>query len=414
MDEKKKQEEEQKRKEAEQKRKEEEEQRRREEEADSDKGEAVERLSLDLRKAAEKMGRAEIRFLVDTYYVQQEVRKAANNQIRATVKAGEPAAILRYFAKQSELLEHQVRGALDRWSGNQKVGRWMRSHTAVGPVITAGLMAHVDIKKARTVGHIYNFAGLNPNAKWWSRKDADAMVKDILSTVGSGKAITSERIAEAARRTGRRVESVEKASRNKNGKITADSFAAGIAKRPWNAGLKTLTWKLGDSFVKFHTLCVCGHWEKNHESGTCVPTPKKDGTVVICKTACATFDRKSFYGKLYWERKQKEVANNAAGKFAALAAHTLKIKNITDPDTLACYKAGKLPPGRIDLRARRWSVKIFISHMHTVLYFNEYGTLPPIPFSFTKAGGSHAHYIVPPNLDDFEGLGDLIRKQYGG
>lgn len=375
--------------------------------------EVVQRLSRDLREAAEKMGPAEIRFLVDAYYVEQEVRKATNNQVRATVEAGEPASILRYLAKQSEVLENQVRAALDRWSRNQKVGQWMRSHTGVGPVITAGLMAHINIKRARTAGHIYNFAGLNPDAKWWSRKDADAMVKEIISMIGSGKVITPERIAEAARRTGRRVESVEKASRNKDGKITATSFAAGIAKRPWNAGLKTLTWKLGDSFVKFHTLCVCGNWEKDHEDGPCTPK-KKDGTPIACD--CKAFDRKSFYGGLYWQRKQQEVANNEAGKFAGLAARTLKEKKIKEKDTLACYEVGKLPPGRIDLRARRWAVKIFLSNMHAVMYFDEYGTLPPVPFSFTKAGGSHAHYIAPPNLREtgFEGLDDLIRKQYGG
>ncbi len=126
----------------------------------------VARLTRDLRKAAEKMGKAEIRFMVDGYYEIQNYRTASSNQVRTAKEAGEPAAILSYIADQARTLENQIRGALDRWTMAQKVGKWMRSHKGIGPVITAGMLAHIDIKKAPTAGHIYSFAGLNPNAKW--------------------------------------------------------------------------------------------------------------------------------------------------------------------------------------------------------------------------------------------------------
>lgn len=36
----------------------------------------------------------------------------------------------------------------------------------IGPVISAGLLAHIDIHRAVTVGHIWRFAGLDPSVKW--------------------------------------------------------------------------------------------------------------------------------------------------------------------------------------------------------------------------------------------------------
>jgi hypothetical protein len=267
--------------------------------------ESVKRLTKDILAAADKMGKAEIRYLVDGYYSIQEYRKASGNQVRSTVEAGEPALVLRYLAEQAETLEGQIKRALDRWTNAQKVGRWCRSHVGIGPVITAGMLAHIDIRKAPTAGHIYSFAGLDPTVKW------------------------------------------EKGE-----------------KRPWNARLKVLCWKLGDSFVKFHNREDC------------------------------------FYGKLYAERKVLEVERNQSGALKDQAAKTLVEKKIKDKATREKYESGQLPDGRIDLRARRYAVKIFLSHLHHVLYLAELGTPPPVPYAFTKGG--HAHFIVPPNLDELE------------
>jgi hypothetical protein len=266
--------------------------------------ESVQKLTRDLRKAALTMGPAEIRYLVDGYYSIQEYRKASRNQVRASKDAGEPGEIIGYIADQAETLEKQIKGALDKWSNHQKVGAWMRSHHGIGPVITSGMLAHFDIKKAPTVGHFWSFAGLDPTTKWEKKQ-----------------------------------------------------------KRPWNARLKVLCWKLGDSFVKFHN------------------------------------DEKCFYGKLYSKRKLQEVERNEAGLFSDQAKRTLEEKNIKAKDTLKFYVAGKLPPGRIDLRARRWAVKIFLSHLHHAMYLAHFKKEPPVPFSFTKSGGDHAHYIEPPNLE---------------
>lgn len=57
-----------------------------------------------------------------------------------------------------------------------------------------------------------------------------------------------------------------------------------------------------------------------------------------------------------------------------------------------------LPPGQIDARARRYAAKIFISHMHHVMWVNQFGEAPPKPYPIAFGiGGTAAHtgYIDP-------------------
>ena len=129
-------------------------------------------------------------------------------------------------------------------------------------------------------------------------------------------------------------------------------------KRPWNASLKRLCWIIGDSFVKHRA------------------SPK------------------DVYGKLYERRKEQEVRKNLAGDFADQAAATLEAKNFRDSDTRKAYEAGRLPDGRIDLRARRYAVKLFIAHYHHVAFECHFGEPPPKPYVIDHLG--HTHYLGPP------------------
>lgn len=130
-------------------------------------------------------------------------------------------------------------------------------------------------------------------------------------------------------------------------------------KRPWNAKLKRLCWLTGESFTK-----TSGYPD-------------------------------AFYGKLYIERKAQEIAKNEAGDFAAQAAESLSRKNYgADTKARAAYEEGKLPAARIHLRAQRYAVKIFLSHLHHVWHVHETGNPPPRPFVIEHLG--HAHYIAPP------------------
>lgn len=259
--------------------------------------EHIERLKRDIKEASVTMSADEARFLVDAYYMMQEDRKRAHNQVRALGESAEPHMVIQWLAQQSQLLENQIKRALDAYSASQEIGVWARSVSGVGPVIAAGLMADIDITRAPTVGHIWRYAGLDPTTKW-----------------GKGQ------------------------------------------KRPWNADLKTLCWKIGESFVK-----VSG---------------KPD----------------AFYGHVYLERKAQEVARNERGDFADQAAKKLEDFNIgKDTDAYKAYIQGKLPPAHLHARAKRYAVKLFLSHWHEVAYQAHYGKEPPLPYPIAHLG--HAHKI---------------------
>lgn len=161
----------------------------------------IKRLTRDLKNAARTLSDAEARFLVDAYYAMQRDRIRAGHQVRTLAQpkgdeaTPEPHDVMAWLAGERENLENQVRRALDAYSGAKTVGQWMRSIVGIGPVIAAGLLCHIDIKQAPTVGHIWRFAGLDPTQRWQKG-----------------------------------------------------------TKRPWNGALKRLCWILGESFTK-----VSGH-----------------------------------------------------------------------------------------------------------------------------------------------------------
>jgi hypothetical protein len=140
-------------------------------------------------------------------------------------------------------------------------------------------------------------------------------------------------------------------------------------KRPWNAALKVLCFHAGESFVKMQG--------------------RKADT----------------YGKLYAQRKLYEIERNEAGDLAEQAAAMLTAKRI-GKDTVAyqSYSIGKLPAAHIHARARRWTVKLFLSHHHVVGYYLAHHRLPPRPYVISHLG--HVDEIAPPNMDLIDGLAD--------
>lgn len=263
--------------------------------------EAVKRLSRDLARAARDMSRAEARYLVDIYYQVQEHRIATTAQTRTLAEGSEPSELSTWVSEQFWVVESGIKRALDHWTDAHPVGQWSRLIVGIGPVLAAGLLAHIDIERAPTVGHIWRFAGLDPTVTW------------------------------------------EKGQ-----------------KRPWNARLKVLCWKIGESFTKF----------QNHED--------------------------DIYGKIYAARKRLEIERNESGAHVETAKQALTAKSWKrDTVTRVAYECGVLPDGRIHLRAQRYAVKLFLSHWHHVAYETHYGKPPPKPFIIEHGG--HAHMIAPPN-----------------
>lgn len=281
----------------------------------------------------------EARFLVDTYYTIQKARirnvlqaKGLDRDAHKTGNVPEPHEAIDHFASDFAIHEDNIKKMLNYYVTNHPMGWFFERTLGVGPVLAAGLLAHIDITLCPTVGHIWSFAGLNPTKTW------------------------------------------EKGQ-----------------KRPWNTQLKTICWKIGDSFVKL--------------SG------RED----------------AFYSQLYKKRKAQEWSKNLAGDYQEEAGRSMEKKKYSKAtDQYAWYmghcsaakaktilEAGKSPtaaackdetdgiamlsPAHIDARARRYAVKIFLSHLHECWFEHVHKKAPPAPFAISIQG--HAHYMKPPQLD---------------
>jgi hypothetical protein len=414
--------------------------------------EGAQRLTRDLREAARLLSPQQQRILVDLYYMIQDDRERAANQLRATRQ--EPNAWVTMMAGQLRRLEKLVAGALDISTSQTPVGRWAKSATGVGPVLAAGLAAYIDITKTPSVSSLWRLAGLDPSRPWQGRAHIEALLKaardveptdwhaflwicqalavrpgTVLDLAGLTRTrLTVERATQLYTAAGGDLEAVWMVERegdnvllggNLSKDVLVQCFARAypritfraqdwervtktLAKRPWNTKLKTLCWKLGDSFMKFHNREDC------------------------------------LYGHIYAQRKPLEVEGNDQGRFRAQAAETLRERSIRDADTRAWYEgrypAGTTsavlglrgatsaetqtlrnqylaahrgepdsgepmhPLGRLELRARRRAIKLYLSHYWNVAYWEHYHTLPQKPYQTAKDDALHL-FIPPPGYE---------------
>lgn len=265
--------------------------------------EALNKLKRDIKNAGTTLSKEEARYLVDLYYQMQEYRKASDNQVRQLQKEDnkEPHETLAFFANNFRTLERNIKSVLQVYAESKPIGQWMLSICGIGPVISAGLMANIDITKVQTAGQIQAFAGLDPTREW-----------------------------------------------NKG------------EKRPYNARLKTLCWKIGQCFIKV----------QNNEEDV--------------------------YGKIFAIRKAYEIERNEKGELADQAKAKLERFNIKKTtDAYKWYSQGKLPPAHINQRASRYAVKIFLNHLFSVWYEMEHKEKPPKPYAIAIL--NHAHEIPIPN-----------------
>jgi hypothetical protein len=205
--------------------------------------------------------------VVELYYDCQKLRMMHRNKER-TEGAGQLVGWLAKWLTDGEDLIH---GKLEDWIESDKSpqeARWAYSQIGIGPVIASGLAAHIDVTKAVHPSSVWKFAGL---AEGYDRK-----VKGV--------------------------------------------------KLPYNSRLKTLCWKLGESFVK-----VSG----------------KEGAT---------------YGKLYAQFKHEEIDKNERGLNAEAAKRELATKKIKEVATKKMLESGKLIDAHVHSRAKRKAVKLFLSH----------------------------------------------------
>lgn len=310
----------------------------------------IARLTRDIKLGALTLGDHEARYLVDAYYIIQDDRKRSKSQLNELSKAGEPNSVIEWLFDQNETLENQIKVALDHYTQAHPVGAFMRGTTGIGPVISAGLLAHIDITKAPTAGHIWQFAGIaGDNQRPWLKGE----------------------------------------------------------KRPFNATLKVLCYKAGDSFMKFsnHEKCYYGHtykYRKNYEQYGNDEGKYVEQANVGAERVKKTTDAWPWYAGCYPAGTTKRFADCDGLKIKEVSS--TKRTEIMNKWRLEFLRGVKrepgtglpmLPPGHIDARARRYAVKLFLSHLHDEWYRIHFKKEPPLPYPIVHIPG-HEHFVALP------------------
>ena len=281
----------------------------------------ITKMDRDIRNLGTHLDRDNARHLVNAFYQMQDNRIRFAGQVRSKDNE-EPNELLGWFKDQSHLLEKQIESVMDKYTMANPVGRWMRKHIyGLGPIMTAGLVSHIDMSKVDKKGRPIQYAG-----QIWS-------YAGLINT----------------------------------------EWSKGT-KRPWNAELKKLCWKIGEQFPK----------QARYENDV--------------------------YGKLMAQKKAEEWAKNLSGEYSDIASQKTvgkgteawkwyngkidpvwakeELSKITGtngynwPANYATVDKGlnMLPPAHIHARARRWIVKLFLSHLLEVMYIDHNGKRCPDPY----------------------------------
>lgn len=331
--------------------------------------EAIKKVDKDTKKAAALLEREGARLLVDQYYREQKGRIAMGNQLNALMTAGKPATVIKHFYDQKFATEKQMVQILGQWAKNYPPGAWLMGQKGMGPILSAALCAYIDITRSQTAAGVWRYAGLDPTSVWMNARDLAKICTERLG-IDPKAGLTVDTLEAVSGFLNRKSYNLLRMAAPDelwiktqdpttilNSIDFGDLMRAG-ALRPYNADLKVICWRIGDSFVKVHN---------------------RPG---------------AYYGVVYKRRKIWETERNERRVYAATAKETLEVRNIRDPKTRKTYEDGRLPEGRIELRARRYAVKLLLSHFHEILWEHHYDTPCPLPYPIAYL--NHVDYLEPP------------------
>lgn len=122
-------------------------------------------LLRDLHKLPSLTEDTTVHQVADMFYRLQEFR-IQFAQAYKSVSHQQDAKLFKLISEQLYRLEAAIVVHTHPYIANDTAGRWALKQHGIGPVLAAGLIAHIDITKAFTAGSIWRYAGLDPSAKW--------------------------------------------------------------------------------------------------------------------------------------------------------------------------------------------------------------------------------------------------------
>lgn len=296
---------------------------------------AVEKLTKDLQESGRTLSETEARFLVDYFYISQRNRIRFDGQVRAMDETGEPNQLLGWMGDNAAVFEKQIEKALGKYTDSHPIGVWIKQQHGFGAILAAGLLAYLKIDNAPTAGHFWAYAGFDPTREW------------------------------------------------EKGQL-----------RPWNPKLKTLMFKAGEVQIKMAGFDnnyygklinerLTYEWTRNFEAGS--KAEEDASRDALNDTYGKTTEAWAWVNGCY---NREDIKKRF---MAGMSLAAVEIKDIKgEPGS----GHPMLPPSQMHGRARRFGMKIFLSHLHEVWYEHHFKCRVPKPFVIEHLG--HVHKIEVP------------------
>lgn len=394
--------------------------------------------------------KAQISFLVDQYQQSQAYRIRSESQARSIYQGKDIAADTEHplfiqrelkIALAQEALNKKY---LDIATDNIPICRWLKSIKGIGPVFAAMIYASFDIDKGRYATDFLSYAGLNDNNNPWLGTDkAKKLVGEVESEYAKlSLSVRSEFedfiVRDISGAASRRVikdflSAVKLEAKNNVNLSLADveNIVHDVRKR-YGFGPISVDMENGDIIPTIYlrtahpTMVTDWHYATVHtktkrkmaiiKSGALAVSNKSDYATLtdlqnylakppyntelkkymylIGDAFMKVSGRGSLYGQLYAQRKADEIDKNNKGLYADQAKRLLQNNNY-DKSTKT-YKAlseGKLSDAHITQRAKRYAVKLFISHVYEAMYWEAHHKEAPV--HYVLEFGGHHDYIAP-------------------
>lgn len=331
----------------------------------------IEKITKDMKTQLlniEHVSRENVKPLVNLFYQMQDIRIQTSEQIRSLERGMKDGSIstrdgegnlvaLNWALQQAAGTEKGISTILTQICNSDEVGRWLLSIYGIGPALGAGCLSYFDVTGRNYASSFISYAGLNDNNRpWLGRDKATKILNELLENASKerGKVIISDEIVEKyAAATQWKFSYFLENAYIKN-KWNKEKLIAAAAKIPYNADLKTHMWKIGKSFEYLKT------------------------------------NKNSLYGRLLAERIALETGRNEEGYYADYVADKLTKKNYSSgTDTYKAYQEGKMTQVEINARCRRWTEKIFISHLFEEMYRVKNNKIPPRYYALEHCEGHH-------------------------
>lgn len=306
-------------------------------------------LEDELRLQAADLTRREAKLLYRYHRNAQVLRIACEQSIGLLDHEKTPASDLFLYLRRSvRRLERQTTSALEIYTDQHIPTRWMRA-VGLGAAQATAIHALIDIERVGPyVSRLHRFCGFDPSVTKLTKQEAGECIRYFREKYKK-EYVDLEVLHHVAIELNRGVEQLKRITKvgmyKKN--ITWGQLYKAILSYPWCQEVKEVLFRVGVIF-------------RRTGGDGLEPSP---------------------YRSVYEWRKGYEVRNNEAEKFKEQADYKLSSRNFKKT-TVAykSYRQGKLPPAHLDARARRFAVKIFLVHLHQVMYYERYSKMPPKPY----------------------------------